>query len=537
MNIIEQLYWKTSQTFSPVSANCLLLRLGRIKHANKLFSEVRNYIKEHRDWSKYNGGFLYQGRTRLPFCAVLGPVFTIESRIKRYARLRTILIQYDSGSYVEAFALPVNKGIKWLAGKLQLDKEETDAFIAMLYAGKEVLSGYEMQIDYIPWEQTAILLQAEVCSNTCTEKQALRVLEHLGQTGRELFLAGLFSQISVFCSAELRPCLMVRVLGRNQDLDAIRTLLGAINFSCRITGEGTAPPIIEASENSWPPEYSGLALYHLAGKRKDLFLSELEYHQQILTHSETVPCPFPVVPIVLTEYCALRGYVWNIELRGQLPELSCAEQDILRAVSKTILTKAEQFLTNVLQAVSYAVRAPEAYRTTAITRWRQAIVLQVIRTVFPSGVRSEQVRQLFCSDAEKTEIQMSQQRAQIKRALQKLDDPTAYGKAGIVMCPNKREDAIEQLETAFAFYYQPSPNKTGHVGPFLCFSENSFQRFLLRNEVPGNLLQEILTVLKDTGRIREKSEPIHFKKGAPKRFLKLDIGAIPEFLTTERCER
>ena len=163
MNIIEQLYWKTSQTFSPVSANCFLLRLGRIKHANKLFSEVRNYIKEHRDWSKYNGGFLYQGRTRLPFCAVLGPVFTIESRIKRYARLRTILIQYDSGSYVEAFALPVNKGIKWLAGKLQLDKEETDAFIAMLYAGKEVLSGYEMQIDYIPWEQTAILLQAEVC--------------------------------------------------------------------------------------------------------------------------------------------------------------------------------------------------------------------------------------------------------------------------------------------------------------------------------------------------------------------------------------
>ena len=48
MNIIEQLYWKTSQTFSPVSANCFLLRLGRIKHANKLFSEVRNYIKATR---------------------------------------------------------------------------------------------------------------------------------------------------------------------------------------------------------------------------------------------------------------------------------------------------------------------------------------------------------------------------------------------------------------------------------------------------------------------------------------------------------
>ena len=314
MKLIKMLRQKVYEAFSETLESQRLLRLGKISHGKKLVARTRKYVIQHQDWSRLGMGFLYQGRTQLPFCAMLGPIFTIESKTRRYARLRTILLQYKPDSSVEAFALPVGKGSKLLADELLLSKDEAEALEAMLKAGKEVLGeSDELRLTYVPLEQEIIPHQARVSCTTCSQEQAFQVLTHIGQIGREIFLAGLLNQLSVFCPDQFRPCLMVRLIGTSQTLETVRLLLRAVNFSSWITGEGTAPPILRTSECSTPPRYPGLALYRLDGKR-DLLLSTLERHHQIQSRSEATPSPFPAVPLLLTENCALRGYVWNIEL-------------------------------------------------------------------------------------------------------------------------------------------------------------------------------------------------------------------------------
>lgn len=536
MKLIKMLRQKVYEAFSETLESQRLLRLGKISHGKKLVARTRKYVIQHQDWSRLGVGFLYQGRTQLPFCAMLGPIFTIESKTRRYARLRTILLQYKPDSSVEAFALPVGKGSKLLADELLLSKDEAEALEAMLKAGKEVLGeSDELRLTYVPLEQEIIPHQARVSCTTCSQEQAFQVLTHIGQIGREIFLAGLLNQLSVFCPDQFRPCLMVRLIGTSQTLETVRLLLRAVNFSSWITGEGTAPPILRTSECSTPPRYPGLALYRLDGKR-DLLLSTLERHHQIQSRSEATPSPFPAVPLLLTENCALRGYVWNIEL-GLLPELSPEEQDNLRAVSSCILMEAKPIAARICQDIAYAQRAPDAYRTTVVSRWRQALVSAMIRTVFPSEPFSGQSRHLFLSDAEQAALQIRLRQGQLQRALLLLDKPAAYGEDGIILCPTNRDEAFEQLQRAFAFLYQPSAQKTGRVGPFLCFSETSLQRFLQKHQLPHHLLQEIIHSLKIAGRIQEKQETIHFKEGKAQRFIKLDIGMVSDFLTTERCEQ
>lgn len=175
MKLIKMLRQKVYEAFSETLESQRLLRLGKISHGKKLVARTRKYVMQHQDWSRLGAGFLYQGRTQLPFCAMLGPIFTIESKTRRYARLRTILLQYKPDSSVEAFALPVGKGSKLLADELLLSKDEAEALEAMLKAGKEVLGeSDELRLTYVPLEQEIIPHQARVSCTAYSQEQAFR---------------------------------------------------------------------------------------------------------------------------------------------------------------------------------------------------------------------------------------------------------------------------------------------------------------------------------------------------------------------------
>lgn len=141
---------------------------------------------------------------------------------------------------------------------------------------------------------------------------------------------------------------------------------------------------------------------------------------------------------------------------------------------------------------------------------------------------------LFASDAERAARQAELHRAQLQKALRLLDDPATYRDGGIVPFPQSRDEADEQLDSAFAFSYQPSSSRTNRTGPFLCFTDESFLRLLRQNNIPGTLMEETINILRDSGRLKERTETIQFKIGKSCRYIKLDVGQVPRLLTSSQ---
>ena len=506
------------------------LPLGRVKGAKKLLRRARKIVGVHRDWQKDGSGFLFQGNTRLPFCAVWGPVFAVQLDGNLVTRLRTILVQYDVDAQVEAFAVEVAKGSTQLARWLCLDQQETSAPTTMAKVGSELFSNLEYLLEIMPADMVPTKAQAGYFPTLYSGQQILDVLAALGQTGRELVLTGILNQLSPFLPSEYRPCLLVNLVDCIRELPAVRGILGAINFSTFPSSEGTAPPIASLSGDSYPPGNNAHLMLYQVGRRNPL-LTALERAELSRGRSGTSACPFSSVPILLTDSHCLRGYVWSIEFREPLPGLTDTQFDRLRAAASLILRKPRPLLRRILSAVEDAEHRPDAYRTTEVMRWRQTMVSAILPALFPSAHFLDQAMALFLSDAERAAQQAELHRAQLQEALRLLDDPATYGDGGIVPIPQSCAEADKHLKSAFAFYYQPSSSRTNRTGPFLCFTDESLLRLLQQNSIPGTLLEEIINALRASGRLKDRTETIQFKTGKSCRYIKLDVGQIPGLLT------
>lgn len=506
------------------------LPLGHVKGAKKLLRHARKLTAAHRDWQKRGSVFFFQGNVLLPFCAVWGPIFAVQVDGNLVIRLRTVLVQYDADDQVEAFAVEVVKGSAQLARRLCLNPQEASALTAMVKTSSELFAEAEYLLEINSTDMVPTKSLTKHFSNSYSEQQFLDVLTSLGQTGRELFLTGILQQLSPFLPAEHRPCLLINVVGFGRELPTIRSLLGAVNFSSFPSGEGTAPPIRFLQGDGPLPNDAHLTLYQIRGT-KNPFLLALERAELCCNRSGTAVCPFPAIPILLTDSSYLRGYLWSIEVPAPLPELNDCQLDCLRTAAASVLRRPKPLLEEISRRVAEARCRSDSYRTTEVERWRQALVSVILSALFPSSPFLDQVTLLFRSDAEQAAHQAALYRAQIQEALRLLDDPSTYQDGGVVPLPRSREEANEQLKSAFALFYQPSATRTNRPGPFLCFTDESLCRLLAKNSIPKILLEEIIGTLRTVGRLSGRTEPVQFKTGKPERFIKLDMHAAPGFLT------
>ena len=429
--------------------------------------------------------------------------------------------------------MEVAKGSTQLARWLCLDQQETSALTTMAKVGSELFSNLEYLLEIMPADMVPTKAQAGYFPTLYSGQQILDVLAALGQTGRELVLTGILNQLSPFLPSEYRPCLLVNLVDCIRELPAVRGILGAINFSTFPSSEGTAPPIASLSGDSYPPGNNAHLMLYQVGRRNPL-LTALERAELSRGRSGTSACPFSSVPILLTDSHCLRGYVWSIESREPLPGLDGAQMDCLRAAASHILRKPRPLAKQIWSTVDEASRRPDAYRTTEVERWRWALVSVILSALFPSPHFLEQAMFLFASDAERAARQAELHRAQLQKALRLLDDPATYRDGGIVPFPQSRDEADEQLDSAFAFSYQPSSSRTNRTGPFLCFTDESFLRLLRQNNIPGTLMEETINILRDSGRLKERTETIQFKIGKSCRYIKLDVGQVPRLLTSSQ---
>lgn len=511
-----------------------LISLGKVKGGKDLLRRARRAVAAHPDWRRSGNGFFYQSEARLPFCAVLGPKFAIWQEGALRARWQTVLIQYDMDDRVEGLAVePGSGGCGRLARRLALDKQEEAALAAMLRAGSVLFAQAERRLDVPPAAMTPARSQARRVPSAYDEAALLEVLEALGQSGRELVLTGLLQQLSPLLPAAHRPCLVIELVSCGGGLSEVRRILGSVNFSSHPSGDGTAPHVLRIQGGEPLPNDAHMLLYQASG-RKDPFHAALARADQSRGRSGAVACPFPAVPILLTDSCRLRGDVWCIEGWSGLPSLSSGQQDCLRAAASAILGRPKPVLQQIVGRVEEAARRPDAYRMTEVQRWRRAAVPAFLWALFRSPEHIRRVQALLLADEERAARQAETHREQIREALCLLDDLDSYPDGSIVPCPASWEEADAQLETAFAFRYRPSSSRTSRTGPFLCFSEASLSRLLQQNGIPNQLLEEVIRALRDDGRLRERTESVSFPKGKNHRYIKLDMSRSQGLLTCSR---
>lgn len=506
----------------------LILELGKIGGAGKALKRCRKALSASKQWQALKDGmFRFKGQTLLPFCAMLGPVFTVKFDGKKL-RLQSILVQEEKGGSVQGYALDAVHGWTLLAKALCLSAEERKALEAMLNTGRDLHGEQFCQMKVTTRKLLPTIKEARLFSSAYEKKELLEVLEQLGEAGREIILAGILHQLSALVKPKMCPPIIVNLVRSNQSLTGIQAILGAVNFSiCSWVGS-TAPSVSTVSNvNELPFSHGEMELYR-AGHNGEVFLAKLEEYQRRLKHSEAVSFPFRAVPLMLTTHVIPNGNVWNIEANQTIPDLKGTQQDCLRAAASSALNPEHAF--NCLyQDVLKQKANPSAYRTSTIERWHSALVIYVLSCWFPD--QREHASALFLSDEEQRRQRERHHVQELNKALDCLSDPATYQNGGIVSKPDDLEHAESLLKKNYALYYAPSAKKTTDTGPFLCFTNETLQRLLLDNGISDISVDELIHELRQRGELNEKASVINFKSGKTKRFIKLNIRAYPELHT------
>lgn len=499
MKIPETILTALSDAVAAGQYQTLRFEAGKTPHKTQKRSKRR--LRASESWRIYHANIIHSSGISLPACSFWSETVAFRLSGREY---RFRLLNLDQAGKLEIFAIPVSEveHLKCLPGR-DFTQSEVGGFLLMANDISEQ-SQKETVIQISHSLQECIQEKRSEWLEKPNETQMLELLQS-HPTIIPITVAALDCQLRCYKKFQNVPLGLYNFTTPSGDLQAdnfLISVLTATNFTNK--GEFSSAQPIEwivkdiGDLESWFHCHERLVLIRTAtGSLLNPLLKQIDERERLRICGGQLPPPLPTFPIAQCKSILYRKNVVDTALPKGLKTLSVSEQDLLRTMVASCLSKgwAQVAYDNWKRIIS----SRDNYRLDGFSVWQYVLGQIFIGVNFQDRVQLEQALHLLDNERERQRIEQQQKELILQKAIELLINPIRYEKE-IIERPASKGEAIQKLEKdqeAVAFRYTPSKGNDAGKS-FLAFSKNSLCRLLKRVSCDESLWEAFLNQCEKT---------------------------------------